>query len=205
MKAKQLFCFTYAGGNASFFDVIEKDLPGIDLIKLEYAGHGNRHREPFYESFDELADDMFAQFCDRRNEADYALFGYSMGTISLSEILKRILADKSMIAPSHVFLAAHEPHSKAELAGFTPEELDEWVKARTIRFGGVPEKLKDNKSFWRMYTPLFRADYSIIGKYKFENLELRTDIPTTVFYSEEDTPFVEMKQWENYFVGDCDF
>ena len=38
-----LLCFPFAGGTASFFDMIEKDLEGIDLVKLEYAGHGTRH------------------------------------------------------------------------------------------------------------------------------------------------------------------
>ena len=73
------------------------------------------------------------------------------------------------------------------------------MKARTIQFGAVPEKLINNKSFWRMYLPIYRADYSIIGKYKFENLKLKSDIPATVFYSESDTPFADMKNWDRYF------
>ena len=203
MSKPQLFCFTYAGGNASFFDVIEKDLTGFELVKLEYAGHGTRHKEPCCQNFDELAEDVCRQLTRRYSGGDYALFGYSMGTITLVEVLKRILDNPGMKAPFHVFLAAHEPHSKAELSGFTAGESDEWVKERTIRFGAVPEKLQNNKSFWRMYLPLYRADYSIIGTYKFEDLALRTTIPATVFYSETDTPRREMELWRNYFTGSC--
>ena len=47
----QIFCFTYAGGSAAFFDVIEKDLKGVDVVKFEYAGHGIRHKEGFYRDF----------------------------------------------------------------------------------------------------------------------------------------------------------
>lgn len=36
----QLFCFTYAGGNKDFFHEISKDLNGINVYALEYAGHG---------------------------------------------------------------------------------------------------------------------------------------------------------------------
>ena len=205
MSKPQLFCFTYAGGNASFFDVIEKDLPEYELVKLEYAGHGTRHKEAFYQDFDELADDIFRFFKERYSGGEYAIFGYSMGTITLVEVLKRILTDASMNTPSHVFLAAHEPHSKAELIGFTEDELDEWVKDRTIRFGAVPEKLLNNKSFWRMYLPIYRADYGIIGKYSFENLDLLTTIPATIFYSETDTPRTEIELWKKYFTGKCDF
>ena len=205
MNKPQLFCFTYAGGNASFFDGIEKDLPEFELVKLEYSGHGNRHKEPFYQNFDELADDMFIQIEQRYSGEDYALFGYSMGTIALTEVLRRIVADPAKKAPSHVFLAAHEPHSKAELVGFTDDEMDEWVKDRTIKFGAVPEKLLNNKSFWRIYLPIYRADYSIIGKYNFEDLSLQTTIPATIFYSETDTPRSEMELWNKYFSDDCEF
>lgn len=205
MSKLQLFCFTYAGGNASFFDGIEKDLPEVELVKLEYAGHGTRHRESFYQDFDELADDMLRLLKEQRSSEDYALFGYSMGTIALAEVLRKILTDTTLKNPTHVFLAAHEPHSKAELIGFTDNELDEWVKDRTIKFGAVPEKLLNNKSFWRMYLPIYRADYSIIGKYSFEELSLQTTIPATVFYSETDTPRSEMELWKKYFVGECEF
>ena len=205
MSKPQLFCFTYAGGNASFFDEIERDLPEIEFIKAEYSGHGTRHKEPFYHCFDDLASDMFALFKERHHGENYSLFGYSMGTIAAIEVLKKILADGGMKEPANMFLAAHEPHSKAELIGFTDNELDEWVKNRTIRFGAVPEKLIHNKSFWRMYLPIYRADYSIIGKYKFEDLSLSTEIPATVFYSETDTPKTEVELWKKYFIGKCDF
>jgi medium-chain acyl-[acyl-carrier-protein] hydrolase len=195
----QLFCFTYAGGNKSFFDVIEKDLDGIDVVKLEYAGHGARHKEPFYNNFDELADDMFHEV-KARASGEYALFGYSMGSISAVEVLKRIIGS-GMPEPSHIFLSAHEPHTKSELLGFTPDELDEWVKQRTLQFGDVPERLVNSKVFWRLYLPVYRADYLIIGQYKFEKLDLSTAIPTVIFYSETDTPIQDMKKWENYFKG----
>ncbi len=205
MSKPQLFCFTYAGGNATFFDSIEKDLPEIELIKPDYSGHGKRHKEPYYTCFDELSDDLFNILNSAYTGGEYSLFGYSMGTITLVEVLKRILTTPGMKQPDNVFLAAHEPHSKAELAGFTDDELDEWVKERTIRFGAVPEKLIHNNSFWRMYLPLYRADYSIIGKYRFENLYLSSSIPATVFYSESDTPRSEMELWRKYFTGECDF
>lgn len=201
----QIFCFTYAGGSASFFNAIEKDMNGIDVVKLEYAGHGTRNKENLYRDFDELAEDVFKDLKERYAGGEYALFGYSMGTIALVEVLKKIMAVSDMKTPSRVFLAAHEPHTKSELLGFNDDELDEWVKERTIKFGGVPEKLLHNRAFWRMYLPLYRADYVLIGKYQFEKLNLKTDTPATIFYSETDTPLADMKLWKNYFIGDCEY
>lgn len=204
MQSKpQLFCFTYAGGNRSFFDEIEGDLIGVDVIKLEYAGHGDRHKEDYYHDFSALAEDMLHEVKCRLC-GDYALFGYSMGSITLVEVLRRIIG-QGLQQPKQVFLAAHEPHTKSELLGFNANELDEWVKERTIEFGAIPEKLRNNKVFWRTYLPLYRADYTIIGKYEFEKLDMRTNIPATIFYSETDTPKCEMNLWKNYFIGDCHF
>lgn len=196
----KLICFTYAGGNSSFYDQLKNELlPDVELIAIEYSGHGTRHRSPFYSDFDELANDMLVQIKEIIAENEpYAIMGYSMGSISAVEVLRKLI-DGNMPLPTHVFLAAHEPQTKASLADYSNEEMDEFVKARTIQFGAVPEKLINNKSFWRMYLPIYRADYSIIGKYKFEKLKLKSYIPATVFYSESDTPYADMKNWDKYF------
>ena len=203
----KLFCLTYAGGNAAFYDDLEKQLPDcIQLIKFEYAGHGKRHKENFYITMEELAQDAFE--CLKHGiqaDEEYALMGYSMGSIGTTELLKLILCDSEMRKPKQVFLAAHEPHTKSELAGFDSEENEDLVKERTLKFGAVPSELINNRIFWRTYLPVYKADYSIIGKYKFEDLNLKTDVPATVFYSETDTPIHEMEQWQQYFVNDCEF
>ncbi len=202
-KMPQLFCFTYAGGTAAFFDVIEAHLDGVEVVTLEYAGHGERRKEPCYQDFDALAGDMLHEV-EKRLRGRYAFFGYSMGCVTLAEITRRIIA-RGMPLPSHVFLAAHEPHTRSELQRFTADELEAWVKRRTIELGAVPKKLLNNRVFWRTYLPLYCADYAIIGKYEFEKLDLNTDIPATIFYSETDTPRKEMDLWKRYFRGDCDY
>ena len=203
----QLFCFTFAGGNASFYDALEQCMgASIELVKLEYAGHGTRRREEFYNSFSQLAEDLYRVIRSRyRRDEDYALMGYSMGSISAVETLKKILYFKEMQPPVHMFLAAHEPCTKSVLMRYSEKDSDELVKARTIQFGAIPESLVDNRSFWRVYLPVFRADYALIGSYDFQRLDLESKIPTTVFYSETDTPYTDMSQWKRFFVGECEF
>ncbi len=202
MSNPQLFCLTHAGGTASFYDVIEKDLCGVECVKLEYSGHGRRHKEPFYNDFNELAEDMLKNILNRYDGREYGLFGYSMGSIAIVEVL-RILMSRNIKKPDNIFLAAHEPKTRSEFADFSRDELDNWVMNRTIEFGAVPEKLINNPVFWRTYLPIYRADYSIIGKYDFDKINMKAEIPTTVFYSETDTPLSDMEKWGNYFP--CEF
>ena len=136
---------------------------------------------------------------------DYALLGYSMGSISAVEMLDKILKDENMNPPKRVFLGAHEPYTKLELANYDSAESDELVKQRTITFGGVSERLINNKSFWRVYLPIYKADYALIGRFNFDELELKTDIPVTVFYSQSDTPLEVIQDWKKFFIGECEF
>lgn len=202
----QLFCFTVAGGTAVFYDQLEEACAGqIEFVKLEYPGHGLRHKESLCDTFQELAADMYSQIRERYSGGDYALMGYSMGSIAAFETLQYLAKIKELPYPRYIFLAAHEPKTMTDLDKFSPDVLDEYIKKRTLLFGGIPERLVDNKSFWRMYLPLYKADYLMISRYDFENLIYTTDIPAIVFYSEQDTPREGVELWKKYFTGRCEF
>ena len=202
----RLFCFTFAGGTAAFYNQREEACARqIDFVNLEYPGHGLRHREKLCETFQELSVDLYEQLREYYCGGDYALLGYSMGSIAVLETLRYLMEKGELPCPRHIFLAAHEPRTMVDLDQYSSEELDEYVKSRTILFGGVPEQLINNKSFWRIYLPLYKADYLMISRYDFENLVYTTDIPATVFYSEQDTSRAEMELWKKYFTGSCEF
>ncbi|MGN0620838.1 MAG: thioesterase II family protein [Porcipelethomonas sp.] len=204
----KLFCFTHAGGTADFYNPLDDIFADYDteIVKIEYAGHGKRYREPFYKDFDELSSDMISILKNNLESDDnYAMFGYSMGSISVTETLRKISLSNEIPMPHHVFIAAHEPFSGS---GFPDPEngfTDKYIKEMTIRFGGIPEKLINNNSFWRFYLPVYKADYQIIRNYDFDNLDFETEIPLSVFYSESDTPLHKMKKWSRFFAGPCWF
>ena len=74
---KQIFCFTHAGGSASFFDKIESDLPEIEFVKIEYSGHGSRRKEPLYTDFTNLTDDVFQALKKEYKGEEYAPVSYT--------------------------------------------------------------------------------------------------------------------------------
>ena len=202
----KLYCFTFAGGNAAFFEPLEPFLgDGVSVTQLEYAGHGKRHGEAFYQDFNELAEDLSEVLL--RENADgspYAMFGYSMGSIACVEVLKRILK-LGLPLPKCVFLAAHAPCGKEELEGYSSQELDEIVKERTLAFGGVPEELANNSLFWRTYLPVYKADYTLIVNYPFTPPQPPFPVPAVVFYSEQDTPYTTMLRWKAWFAQAVSF
>ena len=204
-----LFCFPFAGGTADFYNNLEKACgDSVQFIKLEYSGHGTRMKEPLYHSFDELTDDLYPWILNTliaNPNMDYSMIGYSMGSIAMFDMLMRIVKDGKCRRPWGVFLAAHQPQPIQSLRDIPADGIDDWVKERTIEFGGTDKRLFHNKSFWRLYLPIFKADYKMIADYEFDGVDFLTDIPAMVFYSEEDTPYVEMTEWKNFFTGVCDF
>lgn len=202
----QLFCFTIAGGTAAFFDKLEDCCKGrIDFVKLEYPGHGRRRKEPLCSSFQQIAADLYLKIKEDLDGSGYALLGYSMGSIAATEVLRTILVKEEIPLPKMVFLSAHAPKAVVDVGRLTEDDLDEYVKQRTVRFGGVPEGLIENRSFWRVYLPLYKADYQMIGRYDFRSLRFSTDVPAVVFYSQEDTPRADMDAWTEYFHTSCEF
>ncbi len=208
MNNKILFCLSYAGGTSAFYDKLEACLePDIDIVKLEYSGHGSRIRAPLLDTIEATVQDLLPLIQSKLSEnesSEYAFMGYSMGSIVVLELLN-CLNKKHLKCPVYVFLAAHEPMTKVILSGIPDNELDEYAKQRTIEFGGVPDNLLNNKAFWRMYLPLYKADYQMISRYCFEQVELKANIPATIFYSEEDTRYSEMKQWDRFFINPCEY
>ena len=209
MSKLTIFCFTYAGGTSDFFKVIEGALePEIELVKLEYPGHGKRGKERLCETFEEVSEDLYPIIRDYLHDHDateYALMGYSMGSIASFAMLQKIEEKNELPSPKHVFMAAHEPLTKREMLDIPSDNIDEYVKKRTIEFGTVDEKLINNQVFWRMYLPLYKADYLMIARFRFEEQKYATMVPATVFYSEDDTKYKDMLLWKNYYIGNIEF
>lgn len=203
----QLFCFTFAGGTASFFNQLERECGSqIQFLKYEYPGHGTRYKEELCTDFENLIKDFYKYMLKHYTGGNYAIMGYSMGCICTLEMIHAIMDKKfDLPLPDYVFLAAHPPNKVINLCHCDKESSDEYVKERTLKFGGIPESLINNHSFWRMYLPLYRADYYMIDTYDFGKIKIKSEIPVLIFYSEADTPFKEMEVWKKYFTKKCDF
>lgn len=202
--SSKIYGFSYAGGNSEFFNELKGYLflKGVELIPLEYSGHGTRRKEPLYSNFAQLAEDMSKQILQNLSEDEpYYIMGYSMGTIAVVETLK-LLLERHERMPQAVILAAHEPKGRRELSDWSDDISEECVKEQVLRFGGVSPELVENRVFWRVYLPIYENDFRMIGEYDFENICLKVNIPALIMYSENDTPFGEIRKWNNYFMGE---
>lgn len=206
MRPIQLFCLPYAGGGPDFFDALREHLDArITLDAFEYAGHGKRIKEPCYADFGALADDAQA-YINSRLLPDHALmlFGYSMGTIGVYEMIARGMLNR---LPDHIFLASHEAPDghwdSKRYQNMSDEEMWETMK----QFGGFDDsndRLMNNRFFRRLYFEPLRADYRLLGTYP-ANHRGQFDMDVTVMYAPQDIPSELVRGWESFCRAGSEF
>lgn len=199
MRKLQLFCIPYAGGTTELFDEFCSFLPKeIIAERIEYSGHGKRISEPFYETFYEMVSEVAGQINDRIEEdADIALFGYSMGSIVAYELMAQELLAKK---PVGVMLASHEsPDHEWESKEYFMSDDETFMKL-IQDMGGfercTPAMLK-NRFFRKLHFDPVRADYNLIGDYKMSR-KIELDVPALFFYSSKDIPTEHTKAWKPF-------
>ena len=206
MRPTQLFCLPYAGGSPEFFDGLKQFLDeNISLTAMEYAGHGKRLKEPAYADFRELAQDMASRIREQRvPDTDLVLFGYSMGTIGVYEMLAENLLGEQ---PVHVFLASHEaPDGHWDSKRYLDMSDEEFLDAMKQfgGFDGVDAKMLRNRFFRRMYFNPIREDYRLLGNYP-ANHRASFPMDTTMFYAPSDIPAALVRGWDSFFEGDSEY
>lgn len=201
MENIKVFAFPNAGGTAKLFQGLKRILSekGIELIDLDYARHGKRAGDPAYASFSEMSDDMAQIVRKNMMPGDrIVLFGYSMGALVAYDIFTRCFSDEERRKVSHLYLAAHEP-PHIEFCGAKYADCDEDTFISGMKdMGGLDERLLGNPRFLGIFLDQIRSDYRLINSYIWNGKKKTLNIPTTVFYCEEDTPLKRICQWKEY-------
>ena len=204
-KTQQLFIFPYAGGSIASFrrltDLIDES---VDVVTVEYAGRGTRAKEPFAESFPDLAEDA-AAYClaRRKEEMPFSVMGYSMGSIAAFETLaKRKLPGRL----KHFFIAAETaPDDRSLELRKVKDPTDERILERARILGGLDEMMLRDKRFERIYVRPMMSDYRLFFGYRFSGCPAPIPADATVFYCEKDTPLAHVRKWAGLIGGGLEF
>ena len=64
-----------------------------------------------------------------------------------------------------------------------------------VKLGGIPDELRNHPELIEFYTPILKADFSVIENYRYEKKQKLT-IPIDVFYGSEEAQVNEMLGWK---------
>ncbi|WP_353961754.1 alpha/beta fold hydrolase [Streptomyces sp. NBC_01619] len=185
-RIKQLFCFPHAGGNASMYQAWNDLLP-VQVVSIEYPGHGRRICESLTYDLNTLARQLTSEIT-RRASGPYAFFGHSMGALVAFE-LTRTLQRESYPGPEKLYVAASPaPVSVNSHPNFSPLDNDVQEEAQDVlgNLGGTPPEVLACEELMKIFLPILKADLSALRSYRCPSIE-ELRIPIAAFGGEGDS------------------
>jgi medium-chain acyl-[acyl-carrier-protein] hydrolase len=161
-------CLPWAGGSAQSYRVWSgANLGRVEVIGIEYPGHGTRVGEAPMVSIGDIAADAFQRSAALASGRRVVLVGHSMGALVAFELCMR-LQREGIIVAGLVVSSMRGPDS-----GRPPEgaDLSESGLLRQLSaLGGSPPELLAHREFISLLLPILRADLEAVLAYRWPTL-----------------------------------
>lgn len=205
MNKIKLFCLPCAGGAASMFNepMQSIDTEYIDVIPIEYNGRGELFCEPYAQTMQELVSSTEQQVKNHlHGKDDYALLGYSMGSIVALELYYAL--EKSFgYRPKHIFFAAHNSPLGIDEEGLSLMD-DSSLLSTLKQIGGIDDEILSNQELVELFIERMRSDIGVYSKYQLVHKRpIQTDI--SIIYSSYDNRNNRIKEWSLITRKNCNY
>src|SRR5258708_4430425 len=168
----RLFCFPFAGADASMFRKWPENLPSsIEVLPVQLPGRGKRFLERPVRRLTILKEQLYdglASLFDR----PIVLFGHSMGALIAFELARHIqaLGKHELLcvvvsgckAPQ---LRSQSPKQGRKLISQLPE--DEFIAELTM-INGTPRELLEDRAALQVFIPMIRAGFELLETAEYE-------------------------------------
>jgi medium-chain acyl-[acyl-carrier-protein] hydrolase len=200
----RLFCFHFAGGDASLFRLWTTQLPpSIEVCPIELPGRATRRAEAPITRFPELLEKLAGMVRPFLKQPPFAFFGHSFGGITAFE-LTRWLRRHGGPQPVRLFLSACPAlHIRQQPAPSISHMSDEeFLEQIATRYGAPREVLASNE-VRDTVLPALRADLLVAESYRYLH-EAPLDVPISSFGATEDPEVSqeEVKAWRQQTTSD---
>ncbi|MBA4494618.1 thioesterase II family protein [Paenactinomyces guangxiensis] len=165
-----LFCFHYAGGNASMYKDWYKYMPAqVAVCPIQLPGRSNRFKEPCYTDLSALIPalaEAIRPYLDR----PFTFFGHSMGAL-ISFELARYIRKVYNLLPIHMFVAGYHAPQLPDPGAPIFHLPDNEFLSELEKMNGTPKELLEHKELMEIMLPLFRADFKLADTYTYRQDE----------------------------------
>ncbi|RVX39049.1 surfactin synthase thioesterase subunit [Nonomuraea polychroma] len=191
--ARTMFCLPYAGGGASAYTGLLRELAHLTVVPVQLPGRESRIAEPPAFTIAEIADEVAPA-----TDEPYALYGHSMGARLAFEVVRE-LRRRGLRRPSRLYVGgAHPPDRRVPLAASVDLPDDAFIDQLVRRSGALPE-LKHMPELRELMMPVLRSDFTWIKNYAFAP-EPPIDSPIVAFtgLDDEEVGAAEMLGWARH-------
>lgn len=199
----RLFCFHFAGGDASLYRLWTTQLPAsIEVCPIELPGRASRRAEPPITHFPELLDALARRIHPFVRERPFAFFGHSFGGVLAFELTRWLRRQDSHL-PTRLFLSACPAlHVRPPVRRISGLEDGAFLDEISTRFG-VPRHVLDSEDVRGEVLPVLRADVRLAESYQYVP-EPPLDLPISSFGALDDAGVSreEVESWRQQTTGD---
>lgn len=200
----KLFCVAHAGGSASIYEQWKGQMERIEILPLELIGHGRRG--PMQQSnisMETYVEDLYEQMSSQMSDAEYSIFGHSMGAIIVYELCKK-MQHLNKKKPQKIFFSGKQaPHLPQKNKLSLYENKVFWKKIYLM--GGVEEEIYAEKELLDFFYPLMKNDFEIVDNY-YEKEPCKLNTPICIINGTMDRfEENEIIAWKDYSSIACDF
>ncbi|MFI6395020.1 thioesterase II family protein [Nonomuraea sp. NPDC050547] len=194
--ASTMICLPYAGGGASAYTGLVRELAGLTdltVVPVQLPGRENRIVEPPAFTVTEIADEVAPATAE-----PYALYGHSMGARLAFEVVRE-LRRRGLRRPSRLYVGgAHPPDRRVPLAAAVDLPDDAFIDQLVRRAGALLE-LKHLPELRELLMPVLRSDFTWIKNYSYAP-ERPIDSPIVAFTGLDDGEVgaAEMLGWSRH-------
>lgn len=199
----RLFAIPYAFGSANIYCDLGNEIDtNIEVIPVEYSGHGRRSNEPLLLSLQEIAQDVYSQI-QNKIQGEYVILGYSMGGTVAYELFRLIKKSGKPLPKCVLAFGATEPdypHRKADFETYNIDQIAKLLK----EFGGTPQELLEEEEIIEMVSPVVISDCIALRDYTPSPYEENAiSVPLTVLRGAEEIELENCdKCWRKYCSSD---
>jgi medium-chain acyl-[acyl-carrier-protein] hydrolase len=182
----RLFCFAYAGGDASVFRSWPDNLPAaVEVYPVRLPGRGPRLSEEPFRRLPALVEALVPALLPHTDKP-FAFFGHSMGALVAFEVARR-LRRVHRVEPAHLFLSGSSAPQLPRTGKRTYDLPDAEFVENLRRLNGTPREVLEHGELLELIMGQLRADFELIQTYTYTS-EPPLSCGVSVFGGLDDCP-----------------
>lgn len=186
---KKLFLIPFAGGTASSYSVLVKNLnPAYEIIEIDFPGRGKNKACPEANDMEDLINKLYDIVTAQVQAGEeFSILGHSMGGYLAYELVCKMqinnqsLPENLIISGAPVYKILKE-NSLYERNKITKDDVIELIRNN----GWMNEKLLTSKIFKNYIYKKIYLDLNLMRSFKMSNLVIDKRVKTSIFYGIND-------------------
>lgn len=199
--AVRLVCFPHSGGSATAFSEWATAMPpGVELVAVQYPGHGDRLAEDLVDDVAALAGHVVVELLELP-PGDVVLFGHSLGAMVAYE--SAMLLRDVGTEPRRLCASACLPPGRMKDRDVHLRPDDEFW-ASICALGGIDPRVAENAELRELFLPMLRSDLRAHANYRPGSGTMPLTCPVSCYHGVGDPLVDEMwlTEWADVTTGE---